>query len=52
MHTFHSRQVDDYFWVQRRTTATTSRTAITVRNTGLRKNDRWQLVAVEIRPAG
>ena len=51
VHTFHSRQVDDYFWVQRRTTATTSRDAITVRNAGLRKNDRWQLVAVEIRPA-
>ena len=52
VHTFHSRQVDDYFWVQRRTTATTSRNAITVRNAGLHKNDRWQLVAVEIRPAG
>ena len=52
VHKFHSRQVDDYFWVQRRTTHTTSTSALTLRNPGLRRNDRWQLVAVEIRPAG
>jgi len=52
VHRFQNRGVDDYFWVQRRSTPTTSTDPLTVRNTGLRKNDRWQLVAVEIRPAG